>query len=122
MEKELTITGETKSGITLLHLSGDITKTSGEALLRWQKWEEGLEDGNHALLINFTNVSYINSAGIASLIRLVRLGTRGRYRTACYGLHYHYEKLFKMVGLTTCMEIFPSEWAAIDEMMGKSAE
>lgn len=116
MEKELTVKEEQKQGSLLLHLSGDITKTSGDTLLRFRKWEDGLDEGSHSLIINFTEVSYINSAGIASLIRLVRLGTRGGYQTGCYGLHYHYEKLFKMVGLTKYMEIFPSEWAAVEKM------
>lgn len=116
MEKELMIQEEQKQGCLLLHLSGDITKTSGDTLLRLHKWEDGLGSGNHSLILNFSDASYINSAGIASLIRLVRLGTRGGYRTGCYGLHYHYEKLFKMVGLTKYMEIFPSEWVAVERL------
>ncbi|MDT3705113.1 MAG: STAS domain-containing protein [Thermincola sp.] len=114
MTAELIIKEEIKEGVFLLHLTGDITKTSGDELLRWRKWEEGLPEGIPCLIINFDEVQYINSAGIAALIRLVRLGVNDRYRSGCYGLSYHYEKLFTMVGLTKYIRIFPSEWAAVD--------
>lgn len=116
MEKELSIREEAKSESCLLHLSGDITKTSGDTLLNWRNWEDGLGNGMGALILDFSGVAYINSAGIAALIRLVRMGAGGLYRTGCYGLIYHYEKLFHMVGLTKYMTIYPSQWAALDGM------
>jgi anti-anti-sigma factor len=113
---DLNIVEERKEGVLLLHLTGEITKPTGDHLLRWRPWEEGLGNQAHVLLINFTGITYINSAGMAALIRLARLGARGNYRTGCYGLHYHYEKLFTMVGLTRYMEVYPSEWAAIERI------
>lgn len=113
-DNELIIKEEIKPDTYILRLSGDITKSSGDALLQWRNWEAGLPDGVTALLIDFSRVSYINSAGIAALIRLCRFGSGGLYRSGCFNLHYHYEKLFTMVGLNRYLNIYPSEWSAME--------
>lgn len=113
-DNELNIIARIKSDIYILRLSGDITKNSGDALLNWRDWEAGLPDGITALLIDFSEVNYINSAGIAALIRLTRIGAGGLYRSGCFNLHYHYEKIFTMVGLNKYLKFYPSEWAAAE--------
>jgi len=114
-KQELIIQGERKKDVYLLRLQGDITKPSGEELLRWVDWEKGLPDQLPRLVLDLSSVPYINSAGIAYLIRLVRLGQEGGFETSCFGVSYHYEKLFQMVGLTRWLTICPSEWAAMGE-------
>lgn len=113
-ENELTIKEEIKSGAYLLRLSGDITKNSGDVLLQRRNWEAGLPEGLTVLLVDFSCVSYMNSAGIAALIRLFRIGSGGLYRSGCFNLHYHYEKLFMMVGLNKYLTLYPSEWSAVE--------
>lgn len=114
-QEELHITGEHKKNAFVLRLKGDITKKSGEELLKWMDWEGGLPEQLPRLVLDLSSVTYINSAGIAYLIRLVRLGNAGAFETACFGTSYHYEKLFVMVGLTRWLTIYPSEWAALGE-------
>ena len=114
MITELEINQEVKEGILILHLRGDITKASGESLLRFKPWDQGLEKGTIGVALDFAEVEYINSSGIAALIRLVRLLNAGQYPVGCYQLIFHYEKLFKMVSLTKYMTIYPSEWAALE--------
>lgn len=111
---ELEIKCETKKEVFLLRLAGDLTKVSGDELLKWHAWEAGLPEGAARLVIDFSQVPYINSAGIAALIRLVRIGKDGLYQAGCFGVNYHYEKLFKMVGLTRWLTIYPSEWTALE--------
>lgn len=115
-DNELTIKEELKSDVYILRLSGDITKNSGDFLLQWRSWETGLPEGKTALLVDFSRVSYINSAGIAALIRLFRIGSSGLYRSGCFNLHYHYEKLFLMVGLNKYLKLYPSEWSAMEQI------
>ena len=118
--KELLIKEEIKPDAYILRLSGEITKNTGEELLLLRNWESGLPEGITSLMIDFSKVSYINSAGIAALIRLFRLGGGGLYRSGCFGLHYHYEKLFMMVGLNKYLTIFPSEWSAMEKIQSGS--
>src|SRR5690606_18605158 len=81
-------------------LKGELTKQAEETVLGLYPWQEGLADGKTFLVLDFTEVPYINSAGIAVLIRLVRYGLKAGYRTFAFGISSHYQKLFRMVGLT----------------------
>jgi anti-anti-sigma factor len=112
----LSISEETKQGAYILRLEGEITKNSGDELLRLRNWESGLSEGETSLLLDFSKVTYINSAGIAALIRLFRMRSNGLYQSICFGLNYHYEKLFIMVGLNKYITIYPNEWIAFDRI------
>lgn len=114
MLPELDIVEEIKDKVLILHLHGDITKASGDYLLRHKEWDQSLGSEISGVALDFSKVDYINSSGIASLIRLARLLSKGPYPIGCYNLTFHYEKLFKMVGLLKIITIFPSEWAAVE--------
>jgi len=102
--------------IMALDLQGDLTKQAEDLLLRLRPWQEGLDDGRLYLIVNLAGVPYINSAGIAVLIRLSRAGARGNFLTFAYGVAPHYEKLFRMVGLTEYMMIYPDEHAITERI------
>jgi stage II sporulation protein AA (anti-sigma F factor antagonist) len=120
--KELTIREEIKSNTYILRFTGDITKDSGNMLLLWRNWENGLPEGIKVLIADFSKINYINSAGIAALIRLFRIGRDGLYKSRSFGLNYHYEKLFRMVGLDKYLTFYPSEWSALDSISSGEAE
>lgn len=100
----------------VIDISGDLTKSSEEYMLGLVHWERGLEGGKRFLIFNFSNVPYINSAGIAILIRIVRAGLKGGYESFAYGLNSHYQKLFRMIGLTEHMMIYPDEFSIIQRI------
>lgn len=114
MEEELIITAEEINDILLLRLKGDVTKTSGEQLLHYFPWEQGLPNNKSILVISFENTHYINSAGIAYIIRLCRLLHDNDFIIRAFGLEYHYEKMFQIVGLSKYLTHFPNEWAAME--------
>lgn len=116
MNEELVIKIETQDQHQLLQLEGDLTKASGESLLKYYPWENGLPRGVSVLIINFDKVNYINSAGMAYLIRMSQLLFRRQVEIRAFGLEYHYEKMFHIVGLNKFMSFYPSEWAAMDDM------
>ncbi|HZG58176.1 STAS domain-containing protein [Paenibacillus sp.] len=105
---------------TLLVIEGDLTKQAEDVLLGLRPWQDGLEGGKSALVLDFTGVPYINSAGIAALIRLVRLGRKAGYRSYAFGVSGHYQKLFRMVGLTEYMAIYQSEHAVAERLEQES--
>lgn len=100
----------------IIDMQGDLTKTSENHLLNLHKWEQGLAGEQTYLILNLSKVPYINSAGIAILIRLVRFGQKGNFQTFAYGVTPHYEKLFRMVGLTEYMMIYPDEYSIIERI------
>ncbi len=99
-----------------LDMQGDLTKQAEQSLLLMRPWQEGLDEGRTYLILNLTQVPYINSAGIAVLIRLSRAGAKGGFLTFGYGITPHYEKLFRMVGLTEYLTIYPDEHAIIERI------
>ncbi|KIL40829.1 hypothetical protein SD70_11425 [Gordoniibacillus kamchatkensis] len=95
----------------VIDMFGDLSKEAQDPMFCLRSWEEPPQPGKGYLIYNFTNVPYINSLGIALLIRLVRSTAKAGYQTFAYGLTPHYQKLFLMVGLTEYMMIYPDEYA-----------
>lgn len=100
----------------IIDLRGDLTKTAEEELLALHPWEHGLELGYTSLVFNFTEVGYINSLGIAILIRIVRAMHKADGHVFAYGLIPHYKKLFRMVGLTEYMTIYENEYSIMQRI------
>lgn len=119
MEEELFITLEEINNILLLSLKGDLSKTSGEQLLKYYQWEKGLPNNQSVLVISFEEVNYINSAGIAYLIRLFRLLNDNHIQIRAFGLEYHYKKMFDIVGLSRYLTHYPSQWASFEGFESK---
>jgi stage II sporulation protein AA (anti-sigma F factor antagonist) len=114
MEEELIITSAEMNDTILITLKGDLTKTSGEKLLDFHQWDLGLPNNLSILIISFEYVNYINSAGIAYMIRLCRLLNANNITIRAFGLEYHYEKMFSIVGLSRYLSHYPSQWAAVE--------
>lgn len=104
----------------LLRLAGDLTKTTEGILLNMYDWELGLGEGIRYLVLNVSEVPYMNSAGIAMLIRISRAGKKGGYQTFACGLTAHYQKLFHMVGLTDYIIIYPDEYSVLKRLEDES--
>jgi anti-anti-sigma factor len=102
--------------VMVLDMHGDLTKQAEELLLGTIQWDQGLGEGIQYLVVNLTHVPYINSAGIALLIRLARSCAKGGFQTFSYGVTPHYEKLFRMVGLTEYMAVYPDEYSIMERI------
>lgn len=116
MEQDLQMTTRMTDDALILDLCGDVTKRAEQTILGYRDWEQGIDGGRSYLLINFSAVPYINSAGIAVFIRLTRAGLKAGYTTFAYGLNLHFQKLFRMVGLTEYMMIYPDEHAVMQRI------
>lgn len=99
----------------ILDMAGDLTKEAEELLLGLRDWEKGL-DGKRYLVFNFTKVPYINSTGIAILIRIARAGPKGSFHSFAYGISPHFQKLFRMIGLTEYLMIYPDEYSILQRI------
>ncbi|MEF2247140.1 MULTISPECIES: STAS domain-containing protein [unclassified Paenibacillus] len=113
LENNLQISIRELERCIILDLQGDLNIQAEEKLLRLRDWEKGLVPGKNHLLLNFTDVQYINSYGIAILIRLARACAKGGCPITAYGLTYHYAKLLRMVGLTNLLRICTDQEEAL---------
>jgi anti-anti-sigma factor len=100
-------------GAAVIDLQGDINRAAEEVLNR--AYDEAIGDGSRRIVLNFENVDYINSTGIALIVGLLaRARKEDRAVTAC-GLTQHYEEIFQITRLADFMPIFSDESAAVDQ-------
>lgn len=110
MNEELTIAERRFGTGLILDLAGNLTRQSEEALLGRRRWDEGLAEGRN-LVLNFGGVRIVNSAGIALLIRLAHAGQKAGFRIYGIGVSGHYQKMFRLIGLTEFILLYPDEYS-----------
>lgn len=97
----------------ILDLSGDIDVDADAPLQA--AWQSVLAAAPRPqrLLLNFAQVDYINSTGIAVIVALMaQARTVGMPLLVC-NLSEHYVEIFQIARLAEYMAIFPSEAAAL---------
>ncbi|HUC92716.1 MAG TPA: STAS domain-containing protein [Paenibacillus sp.] len=109
------------SGIALT-LKGDLDRAAEQVLKSAFDWEEGLGGRRRYLVLDLHQVAYINSAGMALLIRIARAGRKQGYHTFACGVSTHYQKLFRMVGLTEYLMLYPDEYAVFQRIEALEGE
>jgi anti-anti-sigma factor len=65
------------------------------------------------ILLNFTEVEYINSTGIALIVGLVARASKKQRHLAVCCLSDHYREIFHITRLSDYLTIYPSEAAAL---------
>ena len=98
---------------TIIDLHGDVTSFADARL--HTSFDNASARGLKYIILNFSGVEYINSAGIATVISILS-EARGRgQQLLIVGLNDHYRKIFRMVGVARYAEIFETEAAALDK-------
>ncbi len=123
MAQELKVAARYMGPVTVLDLQGDVTMFAESELTR--AYHQAIDNGAQALVLNFAGTDYINSAGIAIIISLLTEARAGAITLVICGLSAHYQKIFRMVGLTQYAEVYDSEDLAVQELkkrgIGESA-
>ncbi len=103
-DAEFKIFSDVKSGIPVVYMQGDITSDSHAAILEHY---QGITKENHKnIILNFTHTSYINSAGIATLINIITDITDRDGKIIFVNLSSHFQKVMDIVGLTDFVNIY----------------
>jgi anti-anti-sigma factor len=99
--------------MAIIDLKGDINRSAEGAVNA--AYEEAAGSGASQVLLNFTQVGYINSTGIAVIVAvLARSRKEGRTLISC-GLSEHYREIFEITRLSDFMTIFSDETTALRE-------
>jgi anti-anti-sigma factor len=100
-----------QSNISVIDLRGDIDGGSEDALL--QAYGQATQTKPGAVLLNFSNVGYINSKGIALIVMLLAQARKSGTRLLTTGLSPHYVEIFNITRLSDFMKIYPDEQSAL---------
>ena len=65
------------------------------------------------ILLNFSDVNYINSTGIALIVSLLARARKSKRRLLACGLSDHYVEIFQITRLVDFMNVFPDETSAL---------
>jgi anti-anti-sigma factor len=96
-----------------LRMRGDIDLAADEALAG--AYERVAGDGATRLVLDFANVGYINSTGIALIVRLLAEARRDRRETVAVGLSDHYREIFRITRLSDYLTIVDAPSGALEE-------
>jgi anti-anti-sigma factor len=90
----------------IIHLVGDVT-TFAEKDIN-DAYNAASNNGSSNIIFNFRENDYINSAGIAILIGVVTEARKRNQRLIMAMPSSHFQKIFRMVGLTQYADIYGS--------------
>lgn len=97
--------------VAIIDMKGEVTSFADETINSLVNTT--IEEGFQKIVFNFTNVSYINSSGIAVLIGIVTSLANKGIASQVYGLTPHFKKIFRMIGLTQYVNVLSSEEDAL---------
>ncbi len=100
--------------ISIIDLQGEIN-SSAENVLN-AAYEEAVSQKPALLLLNFRQVDYINSSGIALIVGLLKRAQKIQCPLMACGLSEHYIEIFQITRLTDYMRLFPDEASALKQM------
>jgi anti-sigma B factor antagonist len=95
------------SPLTIIDLEGEVTTFSQQPIE--VAYEQACENGARDILLNFRNVAYLNSAGIAVVIELLTKARQRDQSIFVTGLSDHYVKVFKYTGLEPYVRMCDTE-------------
>ena len=109
---EVRVRQQPRAAIVDLH--GEINAFAEEALNA--AYAEAERGDPEVILLNFADVDYINSTGIALIVGLLARARAARRRLLARGLSEHYVEIFTITRLADFMTVYPSEDAALHDV------
>src|SRR5947209_7411221 len=97
--------------VAILDLHGDINAVAEPGITAAYAAAE--ENRPQAVLLNFADVNYINSTGIALIVGLLARARAARRPLLACGLSDHYVEIFNITRLADFMTLFPDEQTAL---------
>lgn len=99
--------------VAIIDLHGEINAFAEETLNA--AYAEAEKRESDVILLNFSDVDYINSTGIALIVSLLARARKTKRKLLACGLSQHYVEIFQITRLVDFMSVFPDENSALSE-------
>ena len=76
-------------------------------------YTEAEKNATPRIILNFSDVAYINSTGIALIVGILARARKSRRQMVVFGLSDHYVEIFQITRLADFMTIYPDEVSAL---------
>jgi anti-anti-sigma factor len=103
-----------EGGMAIIDLHGELDGFADAGLTETYTAAEQLNP--QAVLLNFGDVDYINSTGIALIVGLLAQARKSHRPIMTCGLSDHYQEIFRITRLSDFMTIVPDENSAMQQV------
>jgi len=96
---------------SVVDIKGEITAFAENALM--DAYTQAGGEGVRAIVLNFSELEYMNSGGIGLLVTLLIRANRQKQRLLAFGLSEHYRHIFELTRLNEAIGIYTTEAEAL---------
>ncbi len=92
---------------SIIDIRGDINAAAEHPLM--EAYAKASRNGVRAIILNFTQLNFMNSSGIGLLVALLIRASRQKQKLLSYGLSEHYRQIFELTRLNEAIRICKDE-------------
>lgn len=97
--------------VAVLDLSGELDRAAADLLATAH--DRAVDSGPRALVLNFADVDYINSTGIALIVTVLARARQAGREVRVVGLTDHYRHIFEITRLSDFLDFYDDERSAL---------
>lgn len=95
----------------IIAVHGELTGATDAALM--EAYGQAADPSTRVVVIDFSDLDYMNSTGIGLLVTLLVRAQRQRQRLMAFGLSQHYREILSLTRLDEAIGVVDSEEAAL---------
>ncbi len=96
---------------SVIDIQGEVTGAAEDVLM--SAYAEATQAGARVIILNFSELDYMNSSGIGLIVTLLIRVNRAKQHLLAYGLSEHYQQIFELTRLTEAIGIYDTESEAL---------
>jgi anti-sigma B factor antagonist len=100
-----------QDGLPVIDLVGEVNASAEEDLTAAHR--EASSNGATSLLLNFADMTFMNSTGIALIVSLLAQARKSHQKVLVCGLNDHYRQIFQITRLADFMTLHDDEASAV---------
>jgi anti-anti-sigma factor len=112
-EAQLEVGIREEGNVAVIDLRGEINAFAEAELIN--AYMEASSTDAKSMVLNFTDVEYINSTGIAMIVSLLARARKDNQKVIAFGLSDHFKNIFEITRLSDFMQIVSDEAAALEK-------
>jgi anti-sigma B factor antagonist len=106
IEPNVQMTVRQEAGASVITIRGEVTGFAEEALMN--AYNTAGENDGRVIILDFTDLEYMNSTGIGLLVTLLIRAQRQQRRLLACGLSDHYRQIFDLTRLNETIGVYDS--------------
>ena len=99
------------NGVSIVDIQGEVSGFAENSLM--DAYTQASTDGAKTIILNFSELEYMNSSGIGLIVTLLIRTQRQKQTLLACGLNDHYTQIFELTRLDEAIGIYESETDAL---------